>query len=72
MANEQLSFLPPSGDAGLPAGWQLHPSTRTAHYFGTAQRAALCKRERRTTGPVVAEPGVFPCTLCSRRLPHVP
>lgn len=52
-------------------GWQLHPSTGTAHAFSIDSRpgdAGLCKRELRTDGDLVKKPGIFPCTRCEKKL----
>lgn len=71
MSNGQLSFLPEREPGDAPAGWQLHPSTLTAHYFPLRQNQSLCKRETRHGPRVQQTPGTFPCTLCARRLPRV-
>lgn len=52
-----------------PAGYQKHPSTMTAHYFPEGSTVSICKREQRTnSGHVDADPGVFPCSFCKKKL----
>jgi hypothetical protein len=51
------------------AGWQLHPSTHTAHFFAQGAGKSMCRRETRVNdGAVVSEPGTFPCSLCQARM----
>lgn len=52
-----------------PAGYQKHPSTKVAHYFPEGSDLSICKREHRTnSGHVDAEPGIFPCGHCKKKL----
>lgn len=71
MSSDSL-FPEHAGDDGMPAGWQLHPSTLTGHYFPARSRQSLCKRESRTTGPVAPGPGALPCSICKRRHEKLP
>lgn len=50
------------------AGWQLHPSTKTGHFFASNSALSACKREARMSAPVVDQPGIFPCTRCKKAL----
>ena len=50
------------------AGYQKHPSTMAAHYFPENSFWSACKRETRTDGQVVDDPGMFPCGHCIRAL----
>lgn len=52
----------------LPAGYQRHPSTHTAHFFAEGSTESACKRERRTTGPMSEErTDFFVCSFCAKK-----
>ena len=55
----------------MDIGWQLHPSTQTAHAFVKNSKPgdlSFCKRDSRCTGDLIKDPGVFPCRICLKKL----
>ncbi len=53
----------------LPAGYQRHPSTNTAHFFAEGSVVSACNRERRTNdGQVEKDTGFMVCTRCEKAI----
>lgn len=50
--------------AHLPAGYQRHPGTHTAHFFDANTKISACNREQRHNGPLDEVSTSF--MVCSR------
>lgn len=51
----------------MPAGYQRHPSTHTAHFFDANTKVSACKREQRHTGPLdEISTSFMVCTRCMK------
>lgn len=52
---------------GMPAGYQRHPSTNTAHFFPTGSKLSACKREYRTNdGKMIESTDFMVCSRCGK------